>query len=152
MAMREKYDTFIKEGTLIVMDGSILNMMDVYEDLADFIDDTQYDVRAIGFDPYNAKEFIGRWVQENGPFGVEKVIQGAKTESVPLGEIKKLAESRLLLFDEEMMSFNMGNAMVVVDNNGNQKLYKDRRDQKIDSVSALMDAFVSYKLHIDSFD
>lgn len=152
MAMREKYDTFIKEGTLIVMDGSILNMMDVYEDLIDFIDDTQYDVRAIGFDPYNAKEFIGRWVQENGPFGVEKVIQGAKTESVPLGEIKKLAESRLLLFDEEMMSFNMGNAMVVVDNNGNQKLYKDRRDQKIDSVSALMDAFVSYKLHIDSFD
>ena len=152
MAMREKYETFIKEGTLIVMEGSILNMMDVYEDLIDFIDDTQYDVRAIGFDPYNAKEFIGRWVQENGPFGVEKVIQGAKTESVPLGEIKKLAESRLLLFDEEMMSFNMGNAMVVVDNNGNQKLYKDRRDQKIDSVSALMDAFVSYKLHIDSFD
>lgn len=152
IAMRKKYEDFINEGTLIVMEGSILNTMDVYEDLINFIDDNQYDVRCLGFDPYNAKEFIGRWIQENGPFGVEKVIQGAKTESVPLGEIKKLSESRLLLFDEDMMSFNMGNCMVIVDNNGNRKLYKDRRDRKIDSVAALMDAFVSYKLHIDSFD
>lgn len=150
-AMRAKYEEFINEGTLIVLPGSILNMMDVYEDLINHIDETQYDVRCFGFDPYNAKEFIGRWIQENGGFGVEKVIQGVKTESVPLGEIKKLSESSLLLFDESMMSFNMGNCMVVVDNNGNRKLYKDRRDQKIDSVAALMDAFIAYKLHIDSF-
>lgn len=150
-AMRAKYEEFINEGTLIVLPGSILNMMDVYEDLINYIDETQYDVRCFGFDPYNAKEFVGRWIQENGGFGVEKVIQGVKTESVPLGEIKKLSESSLLLFDESMMSFNMGNCMVVVDNNGNRKLYKDRRDQKIDSVAALMDAFIAYKLHIDSF-
>ena len=150
-AMRAKYEEFINEGTLIVLPGSILNMMDVYEDLVNYIDETQYDVRCFGFDPYNAKEFVGRWIQENGGFGVEKVIQGVKTESVPLGEIKKLSESSLLLFDESMMSFNMGNCMVVVDNNGNRKLYKDRRDQKIDSVAALMDAFIAYKLHIDSF-
>ena len=151
-AMREKYNEFIDEGSLMVLEGNILDMMDVYDDLERFIDLNQYDVRCFGYDPYNAKEFVGRWVKENGEYGVEKVIQGAKTESVPLGELKNLAEARQLLFDEELMSFTMGNCITIEDTNGNRKLYKMRRDRKIDSVSALMDAFVSYKLNKEAFE
>lgn len=151
-ARRKKYDEFIEEGSLIVMNGAILDMIAVYEDLDKHILDKQYDVRSFGYDPYNAKDFVERWVAENGPFGVEKVIQGAKTESVPLGELKTLAEERLLMFDEELMSFNMGNAITIEDNNGNRKLSKKRYEQKIDSVSALMDAFVAYKLNKDAFE
>lgn len=151
-AMRMKYEEFIEEGTLIVMDGTILNMMDVYDSLDQFIIDMSYDVRSVGYDPYNAKEFIERWVLENGQYAVEKVIQGAKTESVPLGELKKLAHDGLLLFDEELMVFSMGNAIVLEDTNGNKKLYKKRREEKIDNVSALMDAFVSYKLNLTEFE
>lgn len=151
-AMRIKYDQFIKEGSLSVIDCAVLDMMDVYEDLEQFIERVQYDVRCLGFDPYNAKEFITRWEQENGPFGIEKVIQGAKTESVPLGELKTLSEERMLLFDQEMMSFTMGNAITLEDTNGNRKLLKKRYDQKIDSVSALLDAYVAYKLNKDSFE
>jgi len=151
-AMRIKYDEFIKEGTLIVMPGTVLNMMEVYDDLDNHIIDRQYDVRCFGFDPYNAKDFVDRWEKENGPFGIEKVIQGAKTESVPLGEIKKLAEDRLLLFDEEIMTFTMGNCITLEDTNGNRKLYKKRYDQKIDSVAAMMDAYVAYKLNREAFE
>jgi len=151
-AMRMKYDEFIKEGSLIVMDGTVLDMMLVYEDLDNHINERGYDVRCLGYDPYNAKEFIERWERENGPFGIEKVIQGAKTESVPLGEIKKMAEDRVLLFDEMLMCFTMGNCITLQDTNGNRKLYKKRYEQKIDAVAALMDAYVSYKVNRDLFE
>lgn len=151
-AMRIKYDQFLNEGSLIVMDGVILDMMEVYEDLDDHIIKLDYDIRAFGYDPYNAREFVERWVTENGPFGVEKVKQGARTESVPLGELKTLSEERLLLFDEELMGFTMGNAITLEDTNGNRKLYKKRYDQKIDNVAALMDAFVAYKLNSEAFE
>ncbi len=150
-ALRVKYDQFIQEGTLIVLEGAILDMNDVYDDLDQFIEKSGYDVECFGYDPYNAKNFVERWEQENGPFCIEKVIQGARTESVPLGEIKKLAEERMLLFDEEMMSFTMGNSITLEDTNGNRKLFKKRNEQKIDSVAALIDAFVAYKLHLDAF-
>ena len=151
-AMRYKYDEFAKEGSLIVMPGTVLNMMEVYEDLDNHIVETQYDVRCFGYDPYNAKDFVARWESENGPFGIEKVIQGAKTESVPLGELKKLAEERLLLFDEELMTYTMGNCIAMEDTNGNRKLLKKRYDHKIDAVAAMMDAYVAYKLNLDAFD
>ena len=152
LASREKYDEFIKEGSLIVMEGTVLDMMEVYDDLDKHIMDCAYDVRTFGYDPYNAKAVVERWERENGPFGIEKVIQGAKTESVPLGELKKLAEERMLLFDEEIMKFTMGNCIVLEDTNGNRKLFKKRADQKIDSVAAMMDAYVSYKANPDFFD
>ena len=151
-AMRIKYDEFIEEGSLIVMDGTILDMMAVYDDLDNHIVERGYDVRAFGYDPYNAKEFIDRWERENGPFGIEKVIQGAKTESVPLGEIKKMAEDRLLLFDEELLVFTLGNCITLEDTNGNRKLYKKRYDQKIDAVAAMMDAYIAYKVNKDAFE
>ena len=151
-AMRIKYDEFIKEGSLIVMPGTVLDMMAVYEDLDNHIMERNYDVRAFGFDPYNAKDFVERWEKENGPFGLEKVIQGAKTESVPLGELKKMAEDRLLLFDEELMTFTMGNCITLEDTNGNRKLYKKRYDQKIDAVAALMDAYIAYKNNREAFE
>lgn len=151
-AMRVKYDEFINEGTLIVMPGTVLNMMEVYDDLDKHILERDYDVRCFGFDPYNAKDFVERWERENGPFGIEKVIQGAKTESVPLGELKKMAEDRLLLFDEEIMTFTMGNCITLEDTNGNRKLYKKRYDQKIDSVAAMMDGYVAYKLNREAFE
>ena len=151
-AMRMKYDQFIKEGSLIVMDGTILDLMEVYDDLDKHIVDCEYDVRCFGFDPYNAKEFVERWQTENGPFGIEKVIQGAKTESVPLGELKNLAEERMLLFDEELMAFTMGNCVTIEDTNGNRKLLKKRYEAKIDAVAALLDAFVAYKLNKDAFE
>lgn len=152
LAMRAKYEDFIKEGTLIVMPGPVLKMMEVYDDLDQHIIDSKYDIRCFGFDPYNAKEFVERWERENGPYGIEKVIQGAKTESVPLGELKLFAEQRMLLFDEELMSFTMGNAIVMEDTNGNRKLLKKRNDQKIDNVSAMLDFYVAYKLHTDLFE
>lgn len=151
-ATRFKYDEFIKEGSLQVLEGSVLDMMEIYEDLERHIADAKYDVRAVGFDPYNAKNFMARWEVENGPYGIVKVIQGAKTESVPLGELKMLSEDRLLLFDQELMSFTMGNAITLEDTNGNRKLWKKRYEHKIDSVSALMDAYVSYKENVDEFD
>lgn len=151
-AMREKYETFMVEGTLSVMPGTVLNMMDVYDDLDTFIMDHEYDVRSFGYDPYNAKEFVNRWETENGPMGIEKVIQGSKTESVPLGELKKLAQERALIFDEQLMEFAMGNCIVLEDTNGNRKLSKKRYDAKIDAFAALMDAFVSYKINIEMFD
>lgn len=151
-AMRTKYDQFMKEGSLIVLDGTVLDMMEVYEDLDDFISNAQYDVRCFGFDPYNAKDFVARWESENGPFGIEKVIQGAKTESVPLGELKKLSEERMLLFDEDLMTFAMGNCIVMEDTNGNRKLLKKRYEAKIDAVAAMMDAFVAYKLNREAFE
>ena len=151
-AMREKYEEFMKEGSLIVMPGTVLDMMQVYEDLDKHIIEREYDVRAFGFDPYNAREFVERWQNENGPYGIEKVIQGAKTESVPLGELKKLAEERLLLFDEKLMTFAMGNCITLEDTNGNRKLLKKRYDQKIDAVAAMMDAYVAFKLNRDSFE
>ena len=151
-AMRMKYEEFMKEGSLIVMPGTVLDMMEVYEDLDAHIIERQYDVRCFGFDPYNAKEFVARWESENGPFGIEKVIQGAKTESVPLGELKKLSEERLLLFDEELMTFAMGNCIVMDDTNGNRTLLKKRYDAKIDAVAAMMDAFVAFKINRDAFD
>lgn len=151
-AMRVKYDEFIREGSLIVMPGTVLDMMQVYEDLDNHIIERDYDVRAFGFDPYNAKDFVERWEKENGPFGLEKVIQGAKTESVPLGELKKMAEDRLLLFDEELMTFTMGNCITLEDTNGNRKLYKKRYDQKIDAVAALMDAYIAYKNNREAFE
>nr|DAQ67641.1 MAG TPA: Large Terminase [Caudoviricetes sp.] len=150
-AMRQKYNDFMNEGSLIVLEGTVLDMMKVYEDLDKHIIDKGYDVRSFGFDPYNAREFVERWTTENGPFGVEKVIQGAKTESVPLGELKKLSEDRLLLFDEELMSYAMGNCITLEDTNGNRKLLKKRYEQKIDAVAALMDAYVAYKLNKDAF-
>ena len=151
-AMRIKYDEFLKEGSLQVLECTVLDMMEVYEDLDAFITEMNYDVRCFGFDPYNAKEFVTRWEAENGPFGIEKVIQGAKTESVPLGELKTLSEERMLIFDQELMSFTMGNSITMEDTNGNRKLLKKRYEQKIDSVSALMDAYVAYKLNKDSFN
>jgi len=151
-AMRIKYDEFIREGSLHVLEGNILDMMEVYDDLDSFITHNDYDVRALGFDPYNAKEFVARWEVENGPFGIEKVIQGAKTESVPLGELKILAEQRALLFDQELMAFAMGNAVTLEDTNGNRKLLKKRAEEKIDNVSALMDAYIAYKANKDSFE
>ena len=151
-AMRAKYDQFMAEGSLIVLEGTVLDMMQVYEDLDNHITECGYDVRSFGFDPYNAKEFVERWEQENGPFGVEKVIQGAKTESVPLGELKKLSEERMLLFDEELMTFAMGNCITLEDTNGNRKLYKRRSEQKIDAVAAMMDAYIAYKHNKDAFE
>lgn len=151
-AMHIKYQDFIKEGSLIVMEGTILNMMDIYDDIDNYIEEQQYDVVAFGYDPYNAKEFVDRWCQERGPYGVTKVIQGAKTESVPLGELKKLSEKRKILFDEEIVSFAMGNCIVSEDTNGNRKLLKLRHDQKIDPVAAMMDAFVAYKRELESFN
>lgn len=151
-AMRMKYDQFIDEGSLMVLDGTVLDMMQVYEDLDNHISNCGYDVRSFGFDPYNAKDFVARWELENGPFGIEKVIQGAKTESVPLGELKKLSEERMLLFDEELMAFAMGNCITLEDTNGNRKLYKKRREQKIDAVAAMMDAYVAYKLNREAFE
>lgn len=151
-AMRLKYEEFIKEGSLIVMPGTVLNMMEVYEDLDQHIIERDYDVRCFGYDPYNAKDFVERWERENGPFGIEKVIQGAKTESVPLGELKKLAEDRLLYFDEELMTFAMGNCITLEDTNGNRKLYKKRYDEKIDAVAATMDAYIAYKLNREAFE
>lgn len=151
-AMRFKYDEFIKEGSLIVLDGTVLDMMQVYEDLDNHITERGYDVRCFGYDPYNAKEFVERWAAENGPFGIEKVIQGAKTESVPLGELKKLSEERMLLFDEELMTFAMGNCITLEDTNGNRKLLKKRYEQKIDAVAAMMDAYIAFKLNKDAFE
>ena len=151
-ARRLKYEEFIEEGTLIVMDGTVLDMMQVYDDLDAHIQECQYDIRSVGYDPYNAREFIERWTTENSEWGVEKVIQGAKTESVPLGELKKLAEDRALLFDEALMTFGMGNAIVMEDTNGNRKILKRRYEEKIDNVAALMDAYVAYKLNPDSFE
>ena len=151
-ALRIKYDEFINEGSLMVLDGAVLDMMDVYDDLDRFITDSQYNVCAVGFDPYNAKEFIQRWETENGPYGIEKVIQGARTESVPLGELKKLSEEKMLQFDQELFSFTMGNAITMEDTNGNRKLLKKRHAEKIDSVAALIDAYIAYKLHKDAFE
>ena len=151
-AMRLKYEEFMNEGSLVVLEGTILDMMEVYDDLDKHIQDRQYDVRCFGFDPYNAREFVERWQNENGPYGVEKVIQGAKTESVPLGELKKLSENRLLLFDEKLMQFAMGNCIAIEDTNGNRKLYKKRYEAKIDNVAAMMDAFVAYKLNKEAFE
>jgi phage terminase large subunit-like protein len=151
-AMRLKYDDFIKEGSLIVLEGTVLDMIEVYEDLDQHISDCNYDVRCLGYDPYNARAFVERWATEYGPSFIEKVIQGAKTESVPLGELKKLAEDRMLIFDESLMSFAMGNCITSEDTNGNRKLLKKRRDQKIDNVAAMMDAFIAYKLNKDAFE
>ena len=151
-AMRIKYDQFMEEGSLIVLEGTVLDMMEVYDDLDNHIIEQEYDVRCFGFDPYNAKEFVERWEAENGPFGIEKVIQGAKTESVPLGELKKLSEERMLLFDEDMMTFTMGNCITLEDTNGQRKLLKKRAEHKIDSVAAMMDAYVAYKANKDAFD
>ena len=152
LAMYQKYQDFIKEGSLVVLEGAILDMMEVYDELDKFILEQQYDICCFGYDPYNAKDFITRWERENGSYGVEPVPQGARTESVPLGELKKLSEERLLLFDEEIMSFAMGNCITITDTNGNRKLYKQRQDQKIDPVAAMMDAFVAYKLHKEAFE
>lgn len=151
-AARLKYDEFMQEGSLIVLDGSVLDMVQVYDDLDQHITEKQYDVRAFGYDPYNAKDFVARWESENGPFGIEKVIQGARTESVPLGELKDLAEDRKLLFDEQLMTFAMGNCIAEEDSNGNRKLYKKRYEEKIDAVAAMMDAYVAYKLNRDAFE
>ena len=151
-ALRVKYDEFINEGSLMILDGTVLDMMDVYDDLEEYIDAMQYDVRSVGFDPYNAQEFIARWEKENGPYAIEKVIQGSKTESVPLGELKKLSEERLLIFDQELFSFTMGNAVTEEDTNGNRKLLKKHRGEKIDAVSALLNAYVAYKLNKDEFE
>lgn len=150
-SMRQKYETFIEEGSLVIMDGTVLDMMEVYEDLDNHIVEMEYDVQTFGYDPYNAKEFVARWATENGPFGIEKVIQGAKTESVPLGELKKLASDRKLLFDEELMEFAMGNCIVMEDTNGNRKLLKKRYSEKIDAVAAMMDAYIAYKINVESF-
>lgn len=152
LAMRNKYEEFIEEGSLIILEGTILDMMDVYDDLDNYITQIGYDVRAFGFDPYNAREFVERWERENGPFGIEKVIQGAKTESVPLGEIKKLMEDRKMIFDEHLMSYTLGNCITIEDTNGNRKLLKRRYEEKIDNVAALLDAFVAYKLNKENFE
>ena len=151
-AMRVKYNDFMQEGSLIVLEGTVLDMMEVYDDLDNYINERGYDVRSFGFDPYNAKEFVERWESEHGPFGIEKVIQGAKTESVPLGELKKLSEERMLLFDEALMTFTMGNCITLEDTNGNRKLLKKRYDQKIDAVAAMMDGYVAYKLNKEAFE
>lgn len=152
LAMRNKYDEFIQEGSLIIMPGTVLDLMQVYDDLDEHIIQTGYDVRCFGFDPYNAREFVERWERENGPFGIEKVIQGAKTESVPLGELKKLASERMLIFDEELMCFAMGNCIAIEDTNGNRKLFKKRYEEKIDSVAAMLDAYVAFKLNKEAFE
>ena len=152
LAMRVKYDDFINEGSLMVLEGTILDMMQVYDDVDQYIIDSNYTVQCFGYDPYNAKEFVERWINENGPFGVEKVIQGAKTETVPLGELKKLSEERMLIFDENLMSFAMGNCITMEDTNGNRKLMKKRYESKIDAVAAMMDAFVVYKHNKDAFE
>ena len=152
LAMRQKYEDFIKEGTLVIMEGTMLDVLEVYEELQTFIDNSRFQVESVGYDPYYAKDFIEKWEQNNGPFGIVKVPQGARTESVPLGEIKKLAEDRMLIFDQQMMSFTMGNAITLEDTNGNRKLMKKRHEQKIDSVAALMDALVAYKLYRDAFE
>ena len=152
LAMRTKYEEFMNEGTLVVMEGTILNLDDVYDDLERFYTENEYDIRCFGYDPYNAKTFVERWASENGPFGIEKVIQGMKTESVPLGELKKLAEDRKLIFDEELMTFAMGNCIALEDTNGNRKLLKKRYEQKIDAVAAMLDAWVAYKLNKDAFE
>lgn len=152
VSRRNQYEEFMKEGTLFVFDGTVLDMMQVYEDLDNFVQQNQYDVRAFGYDPYNAQEFVERWGQENGTFGITKVIQGARTESVPLGELKKLSEQRKLLFDEKLMQFAMGNCIALVDTNGNRKLYKQRQDQKIDAVAAMMDAYIAWKQNRDAFE
>jgi len=151
-AMRLKYEDFIREGSLHVLDGTVLDMMEVYEDLESFILANEYDVRCFGFDPYNAREFVTRWEAENGPFGIEKVIQGARTESVPLGELKILAAERKLIFDQDLMSFAMGNAITLEDTNGNRKLLKKRAEEKIDNVSAMMDAYVAFKANKEAFE
>ena len=150
--MRSKYENFINEGSLIILEGTVLDMMEVYDDLDKHIIENEYDVRCFGFDPYNAKEFVARWESENGPFGIEKIKQGSQTESVPLGELKKLAEERMLLFDEELMQYTMGNCITIEDNNGNRKLMKRRYEQKIDAVAAMMDAYAAYKLNKDAFE
>ena len=152
LAMREKYNHFINEDSLVVMDGTVLDMMRVYDDLDQYIIDNHLDIRSVGYDPYNAREFIERWERENGPYAIEKVIQGAKTETVPLGELKKLSEERMLIFDQELMSFAMGNAIAIEDTNGNRKLCKKRREEKIDNVAAMLDAYVAYKAHKDDFE
>ena len=152
MASRLKYDEFIKEGSLIVMEGAVLNMLDIYDDLDLHISRSRYDVRCLGYDPYNAKEFVERWAAENGPFGIEKVIQGSRTESVPLGELKKLAEQRMLIFDEALMTYAMGNCITIEDTNGNRKLLKKRYEEKIDAVAAMMDGYVAYKIYRESFE
>ena len=152
VAMRIKYDDFINEGSLIVLDCTVLDMMEVYDDLDQYITETGYDVRCFGFDPYNAKEFVERWERENGPYGLEKVIQGSKTESVPLGELKTYAEQRMLIFDQELMTFTMGNCITLEDTNGNRKLLKKRRQDKIDNVAAMMDAYVAWKANRDAFE
>ena len=152
LAMRMKYEQFIEEGSLIVLEGTVLDIPDVYDDLERFIEASYYDVRTFGFDPYNAKEFVTKWEMDNGPYGIETVIQGYKTESVPLGELKKLSEERMLIFDQDLMTFCMGNCVVLQDTNGNRKLLKNRRDRKIDSVAAMMDAYVAYKIHKDLFE
>ena len=152
MAMRQKYEQFVKEGSLIVLECTVLDMMQVYDDLDAYLIESEYDVRCFGFDPYNAKEFVARWEAENGPFGIEKVPQGAKTESVPLGELKTFAKERMLLFDQELMKFTMGNCITMEDTNGNRKLLKKRREQKIDNVAAMMDAYVAYKAYKDAFE
>jgi phage terminase large subunit-like protein len=151
-AMRQKYDEFIREGSLHVLEGTVLDMMEVYDDLDQFIQANEYDIRALGYDPYNAKEFVARWEAENGPFGIEKVIQGAKTESVPLGELKILSEQRMLIFDQSLMTFAMGNAITLEDTNGNRKLLKKRQEEKIDNVAALMDAYIAYKANKEAFE
>jgi phage terminase large subunit-like protein len=151
-ALRFKYDEFVNEGTLIVLPGTVLDMMEVYDDLERFIEEQGYDVSAFGYDPYNAKEFVQRWERENGPYAIEKVIQGSRTESVPLGELKILAGERMLIFDESLMQFTMGNAITLEDTNGNRKLLKRRYDEKIDNVAALMDAYVAYKVHKEAFE
>ena len=151
-SMHSKYEEFIREGSLIVMPGVTLDIDSVYDDLDEHIISNQYDIRAFGYDPYNAKSFVARWEEDNGPFAIEIVRQGVRTESVPLGEIKKLSENKFLKFDQELMSFTMGNCITIEDNNGNRKLLKKRRDQKIDNVAALMDAYVAYQLHKDNFE
>jgi phage terminase large subunit-like protein len=150
--MRQKYEEFITEGSLHVMPGTVLNWEEIYDDLDAHIIKCEYDVRCFGYDPYNAKSFLERWVAENGPFGVEKVIQGAKTESVPLGELKKLSEDRNLIFDESLMSFAMGNAITLEDTNGNRKLLKKRQEEKIDNVAAMMDAYIAFKANQEAFE
>lgn len=151
-ALREKYNEFLNEGTLIVNEGTVLDMDEVYDDLDKHILKCRYDVRSFGYDPYNAKAFVNRWELENGPYGIEKVIQGSKTESVPLGELKKMAEDKLLVFDEALLTFTMGNCIVLKDTNNNKKLLKRRKDQKIDNVAAMMDAYIAYKLNKDAFE
>jgi phage terminase large subunit-like protein len=151
-ALRQRYEDFLQEGSLMVMDGTVLDMIEVYEDLDHHIEECQYDVCCLGYDPYYAKDFIERWEKDNGPFGIVKVPQGSRTESVPLGELKKMAEDRMLLFDEQLMSFSMGNCIVLEDTNGNIKLWKMRREEKIDCVAAMMDAYVAYKMNLDAFE